>query len=133
MLSASTVFFGYPSKPEVSRETLERAAEALRERFGLTVRTWEDLSIAGRVLIDEITRAIDDAEVNVFDVTTLNENVLFELGYAIASDRRIWLLRDPSDAKAAERWTQTPLLHTVGYREYLNADDVVAAYMRDQP
>lgn len=104
MSPASTVFFGYPSKPEFSRETLERAADSLRDRFGLDVKTWEDLSIGGRVLIEEITRAIDEAEVSVFDITLLSENVLFELGYAIAADRRIWLLRDTSDERAAERW-----------------------------
>lgn len=129
----STVFFGYPSKPEFSRETLERAAVALRERFGLDVGTWEDLSISGRVLIAEITRAIDESQVSVFDVTTLNENVLFELGYAIAADRRIWLLRDTTDETAAQRWQETPLLATVGYREYVNADDIVGAFMNDQP
>jgi hypothetical protein len=129
----STIFFGYPSRPETSRETLERAASALRERFGLDVGSWEDLSIGGRVLIEEIAQAIDAAEVSVFDVTTLNENVLFELGYAIGADKRIWLLRDTSDERAAERWEQTPLLHTVGYREYINAEDVVSAYMADQP
>src|SRR4051794_2465707 len=97
--ASSAVFFAYPSKPEFGREALERAAEALRGRFALKVETWEDLSIRGRVLIEEITSAIDRASVSVFDVTTLNENVLFELGYAIAADRRIWLLRDTSDER----------------------------------
>jgi hypothetical protein len=129
----NSIFFAYPSKPEVSREALERAADALRTRFALQVRSWEDLAIGGRVLIQEIVTAIDQAHVSVFDVTTLNENVLFELGYAIAADRRIWLLRDTSDELAAERWAQTPLLHMVGYRDYVNAEDIVAAYMRDQP
>src|SRR5688500_2484577 len=100
----ASVFFGYPSRPEISRDAIAAAAKRLGTSTDLEIVTWEDLRVSGRLIIDRIVTAIDRAAVSAFDVTTLNENVLFELGYAIASNKRIWLLRDTSDQTAAVTW-----------------------------
>lgn len=45
--------------------------------------TWETLPVGGRLIIGQVLAAIEDSDVCVFDITTLNQNVLFELGYAL--------------------------------------------------
>jgi nucleoside 2-deoxyribosyltransferase len=100
------VFFGYPSRPEVRRETLALAAQGLGQLPQLDVRTWEQLRTTGRVVIDTIYRAIDEADVTAFDISSLNPNVLFELGYAVGREKTIWLTFDDTDQAARDSWKQ---------------------------
>ena len=75
-----SVFFGYPSRPELLRETIARAAKRLGETAGIKPKIWESLGVGGRLVISEITKAIKAADLAVFEVTALNQNVMFELG-----------------------------------------------------
>ena len=127
------VFFGYPSRPPMRRATIREAAEALRQTGEIDARTWEELSVTGRLIISEITAAIDRSVVSVFDVTEVNENVLFEVGYAVGSDRSIWLLRDTSFAASTRRWEKFGLFRPIGYSGYTNSDEIVRAFLREQP
>lgn len=130
-LGGRRVFFGYPSKPEVLRETYANAAAALREVGIASATTWEDLrpQIQGRLVINRITDAIDAAELAAFDVTEMNQNVMFELGYAIGSEKCVWLLRDPSFVAAQRKWDHVGLLSTVGCQVFANSDDICSAFL----
>src|SRR5437879_597237 len=99
----SRLFMGYPSKPELTREALFEGGREITSTGEITVRTWEDLRVGGRVIIRQILEAINDATLCAFDVSTLNPNVLFELGYAIARNKQLWLLIDKTDADAREK------------------------------
>jgi hypothetical protein len=125
-------FLGYSSTPELARESLHRSAELI-SKLGVSTQSWEDLSVGGRVVISTILSGIDGSDVSIFDVSTLNPNVLFELGYAVGRARRIWLLLDGSDAEAKARWDRFRLLAGVGYRTWTNSDDIRDAYLIDQP
>lgn len=48
----------------------------------------DDIEVPGRIT-DQITNAIDNADVVLADITDLNPNVMFELGYAFARGKRI--------------------------------------------
>lgn len=95
--------------------------------------TWEELDIPGRLIIDRITSAIDRAAVSVFDVTTLNENVMFEVGYAIGADRKIWLVRDPSDEVAERRFREAGVLRNIGYAAYENSHELASVFSQERP
>jgi hypothetical protein len=127
------LFLGYASKPELSRETLYQGGCEIASTGEVEVQSWEDLRIAGRVIVRQILAAIDEAAVSAFDVSTLNENVLFELGYAVARGKRIWLLLDKTDADARKRWKQFQLLSGVGYAGWANVEDIKVAFLRDRP
>src|SRR5258708_8305057 len=101
---APTVFFGYPSQPPMRAETIREASRTLDSQGQIAAVRWEDLQIAGRYVIDQIQAAIKAGDVAAFDLTQLNHNVMFELGYAIGTDRRIWLLRDISEAQSRRLW-----------------------------
>lgn len=126
-------FFGYPSRPEISRETLAKAAEKVRASAALEALTWEQLDISGRLIIGRITTAIDRAAVSVFDVTTMNENVMFEVGYAVGAERHLWLVRDPSDLQAERRWREVAVLKPIGYTPYENSHDLATSFLSDRP
>jgi hypothetical protein len=133
MVRKPRAFFCYPSEPSLRRDTLTRAANLISGTGLVEGITWEGLYVTGRVLIDEITRAIGEAEVSVFDVTRPNQNVLFELGFAIGKDRKIWLLPDPSDEEAKRTWETLRTLTTIGYAAYSNSEQIRARFVRELP
>ena len=92
-----TIFLGYDSEPAVSRETLFNAGRAITSTGVAEATSWEELKAGGRVLITRILDAIDASDACAFDVSTLNENVLFELGYAITRAKPLLLLLDDTD------------------------------------
>ena len=86
----SQIFFGYPARPKSQGEVLRLTAAALGDQLdGVEGVTWEGLQVGGRLVIQRVLDAIDVAEMCVFDITYPNENVLFEVGYAIARGKRV--------------------------------------------
>jgi nucleoside 2-deoxyribosyltransferase len=85
-------FFAYPSEPYALSEAIKLAAQDISKTKVANVRTWEDMSVSGKNVIGEICREINSAQIFCADITGLNPNVMFELGYAIARDKRIWLV-----------------------------------------
>lgn len=128
-----TIFFGYASKPEVNRETLHTATREIAASGVTNAMSWEDLAVSGRIIVKRVIEAIDQASACAFDITTLNENVLFELGYAIARAKPVWILLDKTDVEAKQRWRQFELLKSVGYVGWSNAEDIKANFLSRRP
>ena len=126
-------FFGYASEPALTRQIVAAGADKVRGLGLVEVTTWEDLVVSGHLIIDEVTRAIDECDVACFDATSLNRNVLFEIGYAIGAGKRLWLLFDESDDRAKNAWNRVRTLTTLGYSAYQGSDDIRAKYLRDMP
>jgi hypothetical protein len=128
-------FFAYPSKPVPISAAMRRAARDLQGRTELVPVTWQDLARRGSspLVVFDLLEAIDSAAVSVFEVTYLNQNVLFELGYAIGREERVWLLRDPSLSGAERAWQEFEVLTGVRYTEYQSAWQVVEAFESEQP
>ncbi len=91
-----SVFFAYPSAPAAIPDVFRRAASEINRTRQLRAVLWEDLAPTGKIVIEEVCRSIAGNQVFAADLTHLNPNVLFELGYAIAQNLRIWLLADTS-------------------------------------
>ena len=83
--------------------------------------------------MSKICEAIDKASLSCFDLTKLNQNVMFEVGYAIGANRPIWLTRDTTDTHSSQIWRQVRLLTPVGYIGYENAEDIRQKFIEDQP
>lgn len=130
--SQPAIFFGYPENPKSRAHTIRAGVDKLRETAAVAPATWEDLRISGRYLIDPILEAIKESDVAAFDLTAINFNVLFELGYAVGTNRKLWLLRDTSVSSARE-WDALPFLSTIGYSRYVNSDEFVAEYFKHVP
>src|SRR5581483_6616964 len=126
-------FMGYASEPEINRETLHTAAELLNKTGIVDVTTWEDLRMSGRILVKRILEGIQNSEVVAADVTTLNENVLFELGYAIALGKIPWILLDRTDAEARKLWKEFRLLKGVWFSGWANAEEIRGEFFRQRP
>ena len=84
-------FFAYPSSPESLAEGIESAIELINGTKVVNIVGWKSLRTGGKLVINQICDAIDDSDVLLCDLTYLNPNILFELGYAVAKDKRIWI------------------------------------------
>jgi len=128
-----TIFFGYPESPRSVADSIQSTARALKSATGAETVTWQDLRVDGTIVIDTVLRAIDRCDLAVFDVTVLNPNVLYEIGYAIARAKPVWLTLDSTNASAKRRWNELAILRDVGYTPYKNSGDLVAQFVRKDP
>src|SRR5678816_1671645 len=113
-----TGFFAYPSSPKTISESIQAAVSNINKSGLIHIKVWEDCRVGGKVIVDEVCREIAQADLFCADLTHLNANVMFELGYAIAKNKRIWLLLDTSIVEARKRFDQLRILTTVGYTAY---------------
>jgi hypothetical protein len=125
-------FFAYPSNADIA-ETIRNAASKINDTGIVQIKTWESCKVGGKIVINEICNAIDNAQIFCADLTGLNHNVMFELGYAMAHNKRIWITIDPSVVETKADWARLRILTVVGYSEYSNSDYLLAQFLRDQP
>jgi len=128
-----TGFFAYPSTPKTISETIQTAVSTINRSGLVSIKVWEDCRIGGKVIVDEICKEITNADLFCADLTHLNANVMFELGFAIAKNRRVWLLLDTSIVEARKRFDQLRILTTVGYANYCNSRDIEQAFYKESP
>ena len=127
------LFFGYPYEGDSRRKTMTSAARAIEQAALAETTTWEQVVGVSGYVITNILSEIDDSVLAAFDITDLNENVFFEVGYAIGSRSAVWLLRDPSFTEAARRWKQLGTLSTLQYTAYTNHEDILKSYANEHP
>jgi nucleoside 2-deoxyribosyltransferase len=95
-------FVAYPSDPPSRAESVELAIEEIKNGGVVEIAGWKSTSVGGRIIISAICEEVRKCQLFVADVTGLNPNVLFELGYAISLNKRIWLLFDTNIERAKQ-------------------------------
>lgn len=126
-------FVAYPSTPPSLAETIEGGIGGIRKGQIVSIDGWKSTSVAGKFIMTTICKSIEARDVFICDLTHLNHNVLFELGYAVAKKRRIWILLDPSVEKSKTDYEKFKLLTTVGYSPYSNSHEIEKAFYSDEP
>jgi hypothetical protein len=126
-------FLAYPSNPSTCGETIRQAVDLINPQGVVSLQTWEQCRVGGKLVVDEICKAIDSCQLFCADLTGMNANVMFELGYAIARNKRIWLLLDPTYVDSKAQFEQLRVLTTVGYATYSNSAEIMNKFHHDQP
>ena len=83
--------------------------------------SWRDLRIEGRIIFCEICKAARFSSMVVADVTTLNFNVLFEIGYCIGFGLPVIPIRDSTYRRDKKVFDELGILDTFGYLDFQNA------------
>src|SRR5438045_4013712 len=92
-----TGFVAYPSHPKIVSDPIRAAIAILKgSPTAPSLTGWEENDIAGRFIIEPILSKIDQGNLLVADITRLNFNVVFEIGYAIGRRKRVVLTRNAS-------------------------------------
>jgi hypothetical protein len=120
-----TAFFAYPAAPAQLGETIERALAQLRAmKDDLAITPWTALDIAGHFISDEVELKVEQVGFFVADITFLNFNVVYELGYAIGLGKRVFTVRNRSFQEVHPSVKDVGLFDNLGYREYTNSDEL---------
>ncbi len=126
-------FFAYSSEPSHCGEFIEEAIMKINNTKTTNLVSWNDLKIDGKFIIDPILETIDKSDYFCADLTGLNDNVLFELGFAIAKEKPIWLLFDTSHIDSMKKFKELSMLISVGYSPYSNSNQIINSFFEDQP
>jgi len=120
--SNSDGFFIYPSDPELISSTIEESIPKFRSVVkNKTWLSWKDLGISGQIIFCKICKALRFTNLVIADVTTLNFNLLFEIGYAIGLGRPVLPIRDTTYIRDARIFEELGILDTVGYIDFQNS------------
>ena len=120
-------FFAYPSAPQEVGQVIHAAQSALRLRCpALQIHTWQENDISGRALVDPIFHEISESDYVFADITSLNFNVTFEIGYAIGLGKRVHITRSRVHGRPSELMNRIGIFDTLGFQEYANDAELAA-------
>lgn len=109
--------FAYPSNPAAVGEVIKAALGQIET----SISSWEENDIAGRFLLSPILTKIENGNCLFADITYLNFNVVFEIGYAIGRNKRVFLLRNSSLTGTESLGKEIGIFDTLGYKNYTNS------------
>ena len=120
-------------KPQRRVDTIRGAIEIIQgdSALGCKIADWTDLPIEGNVIFCAICEAIRNARCVATDITGLNFNVLFELGFAIGAGRAIWPLVESSEEERL--YVTFDTLTTVGHSRYTNSKSIANKLSKKRP
>ncbi len=127
------MFFAYASEPQRRVDAIQGAIERIQsvQETSCKVADWTDLPIEGKVIFCTICEAIRNARCVATDITDLNFNVLFELGFAIGAGRAIWPLVENSEENRLYKAFDT--LTTIGHSRYTNSRSIASKVLKKKP
>jgi hypothetical protein len=126
------IFFAYPADPTDVGDVIQAAVKKVSANLRRSIRPWPQLPLAGHFLDSTVLESIASADIVAADVTALNFNVTYEVGYAIGCGKPVFPVRNTalkerpptanesasltpsattyanSDELAPDRWTASP-------------------------
>ena len=112
-------FVVYPSTPNVIGQTIKCAIKLVENRnHFLKLTTWEQNDIAGRDLTAPIKAEIEESRLVIADMTRLNFNVTYEIGYTIGRGKRVFLIKNSSIRGDDDLIRKVGIFDTLGYECY---------------
>lgn len=79
---------------------------------------WEQNDIAGRPLVAPIFEGISQNDFLIADITFLNFNVTYEIGYAIGVAKRVFLIKHAEIKAEPDESRKVGIFDTLGYETY---------------
>lgn len=121
-MNSTTGFFAYASQPSEVGQVIERAVGVISKSSShVQVDTWAALDIVGHFISGEVLSGIENADFLIADITELNFNVTYEIGYAIGKGKRVLLVKNSSLTTQGPTIAQVGIFDTLGYRQYQNS------------
>jgi len=97
-------------------------ARANAQPTGIRYHPWAYNDVPGNPLASPILEGIDDSTFVVADITYLNLNVVYEVGYTIGRKKRAFLVRHQGTTGDKDLAKAVGIFDTLGYFEYQDVD-----------
>ncbi len=85
---------------------------------------WQFNDVPGTPLVSPILERIDESPFIVADITYLNLNVIYEIGFAIGRSKRVFLIRHRHTKGDKTLANAAGIFDTLGYHEYEGVEDL---------
>lgn len=122
-LQERTAFFVYPGDPPQIAAAIEEAIKLLPHPCN-DARGWKTLPIAGQIIFCEICKAMREANTIVADVSTLNFNLMFEVGFSIGLGLPVIPIRDTNYTRDKRAFEELGVLDTLGFLDFRNSAEL---------
>ena len=124
-VAESDLFFLYPSHPQIISKTIEEGIRLIQSNApSERVVSWRDMGAVGNLVFCQVCKTMRLSRVVVTDVTTLNFNLMFEIGFAFGLGLPVVPIRDVSYAADRKQFDELGLLDTFGYLDFQNSKDL---------
>jgi len=124
-MATGAAFIAYPlSIYEVREAILATVTKVKNLQPALKLHPWEANDVPGRCLVDPILEQISSAAFVIADVSRLNFNVVYEVGFSIGKQKRVILLRNRAIKRDERLVRETGIFDTIGYHDYANSDEL---------
>src|ERR1700730_11747511 len=125
LMARKQVFVAYSSKDTALSDGIYDAkSKANAKPLPVIYEPWVFNDVAGGPLISPIHGKIDDSPFVVADITYLNLNVVYEIGFAIGRGKRAFLVKNKNIEGDSALIKAVGIFDTLGYREYDDYDDL---------
>ena len=136
--TTSQAFVAYSSRDCDLAKMIATAVAKANRKVGRRIQyePWEFNDIAGNPLISPIFDGIDSSKYVVADITYLNLNVVYEIGFAIGKSRRCFLVRHEMTEGDRAIAREAGIFDTLGYEPYIDDDELsnsLTAYVDPTP
>ena len=119
-------FIAFPDRPAELGATLDAACNQSEDSNLVILHSWRENDVPGRFIAEPILQRIDESDFLVADITRLNFNVTFEIGYAIGKGRRVVLIVNRGLISDGTLVPTVGIFDTIGYQEYANSEELFA-------
>ena len=117
-------FWAYSDSSSDIKEMVHSVVKKVNSSRAIFITPWENMNISGKYIIEEIVSQINKNDIFLCELSSLNNNVLFELGYAISLQKPIRLFINMNLKQAKQDFDEFGLLSTIGYCDYRNSIEV---------
>ena len=125
MATRKVVFVAYSSKDTaLSNGIFDAISKANARPLPIIYEPWVFNDVAGGPLILPILAKIDDFPFVIADITYLNLNVVYEIGFAIGRNKRAFLVRHKGTEGDQQLTKAVGIFDTLGYHEYETFDEL---------
>lgn len=118
-------FFSYSSQPKFCENAIENAITQINRGGVANISSCRQLRVNGKFIINEVLDAIYNANFSRADLTGINDNVFFEIGYAIGINKPVWLIFDTFHIESYRRYREIDFFSTIGYSNYSNTNHII--------
>lgn len=125
------MFFAYPSSPSEIGIPIEAAIKEINLSTG-KVLSWRAMEIIGNFIADEIYSQIGSS-IFIADISRLNYNVTYEVGYAIGKGKEILLTKNASISEVTPTILEMGVFDTIGYVEYQSSTELIKILRTSKP